>query len=54
LAHLLLTSFGRKKLMHIISLNAGRQIDRAGVAERAVFATRIIEFADCPKQEIPI
>jgi hypothetical protein len=32
--------FGRKKLMHIIPLNAGRQIDRAGVAERAVFATR--------------
>jgi hypothetical protein len=30
---------GREKLMHTIPLNFGRHTDRAGVAERAIFAT---------------
>ena len=30
---------GREKLMHTISLNFRPQTDRAGVAERAIFAT---------------
>jgi hypothetical protein len=32
--------FDREKLMYTIPLNAGLHPDRAGVAERAVFATR--------------
>jgi hypothetical protein len=31
---------GREKLMHIVPLNIARQIDRAKVAKRAIFATR--------------
>jgi hypothetical protein len=32
--------FGLEKLMRTIPLNTGRQIDRARVAKRAIFATR--------------
>ena len=37
--HLLLTILGREKLMHIVLLNIARRIDRAKVANRAIFAT---------------
>jgi hypothetical protein len=44
---------GREKLMHTIPLNFGPQTDRAGVAERAIFATPNALNLQRAKNQIP-